>query len=88
MAGVLALINAARLERGQSPLGFANPWLYTISTLSGGKGFNRVVGVSNGYPPLPAAAGGKNGSLGWDPITGLGSPNVEELLKLDANLCP
>jgi tripeptidyl-peptidase-1 len=32
----VALLNAARLARGQAPLGFLNPWLYGTAAACGG----------------------------------------------------
>jgi tripeptidyl-peptidase-1 len=38
-AGVIALLNSARLEAGKSPLGFLNPWIYS----TGYKGLTDIV---------------------------------------------
>lgn len=70
---VLTLINEARLEAGKSTLGFIHPVLYQHPEI-----FNDIVSGSNpgcGSPGFPAAKG-------WDPVTGLGSPNFPALSKL------
>ncbi|KAG6861867.1 hypothetical protein C0995_011164 [Termitomyces sp. Mi166 len=73
-AGLVALLNDARLSKGLSPLGFLNPLLYT----KGLKGFNDIL---IGHNP-GCGTNGFNVTEGWDPVTGLGTPNVEELKKL------
>ena len=88
--GMIAQINAARLATNQSALGFLNPWLYEASA-SDVSPFNDIVmGGSVGcynrsrYSGLPAPAvpyAGWNATVGWDPVTGLGSPNFGKLLQ-------
>jgi tripeptidyl-peptidase-1 len=88
MAGMIALLNAARKEAGQAPLGFLNPWLYQ----TGVKGLTDIVnGGSTGCtgkdiysglttPFVPFASW--NATKGWDPVTGLGTPLFDKLLEL------
>ncbi|KAB5571736.1 putative Tripeptidyl-peptidase sed1 [Coniochaeta sp. 2T2.1] len=74
---VLTLINEARLEAGKSTLGFIHPIIYQHP-----EAFNDIVSGSNpgsGSPGFPAAKG-------WDPVTGLGSPNFPVLMKLLADV--
>lgn len=82
-SGVVALLNDARLKANQSSLGFLNPWLYS----AGYRGLNDIVDGgssgcdgSKGGPVVPDA--GWNATRGWDPVTGLGTPNFPALLKL------
>jgi tripeptidyl-peptidase-1 len=69
-ASLIALINADLLHAGRKPLGFLNPWMYYNSWA-----FNDITTGSNpgcgtnGFPALK----------GWDPVTGLGSPNYAKL---------
>ena len=87
-AGVVALLNSARIEAGFSPLGFLNPWIYS----QGYKGLTDIVdGGSTGcigkdiYSGLPAplvAYASWNATPGWDPVTGYGTPNFAKLLQL------
>jgi len=66
-ASVVSLLNDARIAAGISPLGFLNPWLYT----TGFNGLNDIVGGNN--PGCGTA--GFTAVKGWDPVTGLGTPN-------------
>ena len=74
-AAVLALVNDALINAGKSTLGFMNPWLYS----EGYKAFNDILsgfaGGCNTTTGLPAAKG-------WDAVTGLGTPNFEDILAL------
>ncbi|KAL1736033.1 peptidase S8/S53 domain-containing protein [Schizophyllum commune] len=66
-AGIVALLNDARLKAGLSPLGFLNPLIYSLN----GYGFNDILnGTSTG-----CGTTGFNVTEGWDPVTGFGSPN-------------
>ncbi|QDS77382.1 hypothetical protein FKW77_005860 [Venturia effusa] len=72
--GVIALVNDALLAAGKPPLGFLNPWIYG----GGYKGLNDIVTGSSfgcnttGFPARP----------GWDAVSGWGTPNFTELVKL------
>lgn len=65
---------AARLNQyAHTSLGFLNPLLYQISRTSlYNSSFNQISKGTNGY---------YTASTGWDPVTGLGSPNVTGLMK-------
>jgi pro-kumamolisin-like protein/PKD domain-containing protein len=64
---------------GAAPLGFVNPSLYAIAAgASGLRAFHDVRSGSNGY-----AAG-----TGWDPVTGLGTPNVGVLAPMLTRTTP
>ncbi|ORY68570.1 peptidase S8/S53 domain-containing protein [Pseudomassariella vexata] len=70
---VLTLVNEQRLKTGKSTVGFIHPILYNHPEV-----FTDIIQGSNpgcNTTGFPAAAG-------WDPVTGLGSPNFPELLKL------
>ncbi|KAI0002764.1 subtilisin-like protein [Xylariaceae sp. FL0662B] len=91
-AAVVSLLNNARLQTGQRPLGFLNPWLYS-SAAAGAALTDIVVGGSKGctgkdiYSDLPAPyvpGAGWNATEGWDPVTGLGTPLFDKLLALAA----
>lgn len=79
-AGVVALLNAARLSSGQKELGFLNPWLYSV----GYTGLNDIAtGGSTGcMDEIPGAS--FNATCGWDPVTGLGTLDFGKLLALVA----
>ncbi|KAJ6123170.1 Peptidase S8/S53 subtilisin/kexin/sedolisin, partial [Penicillium capsulatum] len=87
-AGIIALLNDARLGAGQPPLGFLNPWLYsnggalndiTEGGSTGCNGRSRFGGDGNGGPVVPYASW--NSTKGWDPVTGLGTPDLPKMLK-------
>ncbi|KAH7102680.1 subtilisin-like protein [Auriculariales sp. MPI-PUGE-AT-0066] len=70
-ASMIALINAERGKTNRPPMGFLNPWLYGIASAA----FVDVTQGSNpncGTEGFPAAAG-------WDPVTGLGTPDFKAL---------
>ncbi|KAJ7490710.1 subtilisin-like protein [Mycena latifolia] len=69
-AGVIALLNDQLIAAGKSPLGFLNPWLYANPDM-----FNDVTTGSN--PGCGAA--GFAAMAGWDPVTGLGTPNFTKM---------
>ncbi|KAI8969572.1 peptidase S8/S53 domain-containing protein [Trametes punicea] len=70
-ASVIALLNDELVTAGKPPLGFLNPWLYqnassALNDITSGS--NPGCGT-NGFPAEP----------GWDPVTGLGTPNYAKL---------
>ncbi len=80
--GIVALLNAARRTQGLPPLGFLNPWLYSIPSA-----FNDItVGYGGGcWNNKQIERSTKwNATAGWDPVTGLGTPKFEKLLELAA----
>lgn len=72
-AAILTRINEERLARGMSTVGFVNPILYAHPEV-----FHDITVGSN-----PGC--GTNGfscAKGWDPVTGLGTPDYPKLLEL------
>ncbi|KAJ4496106.1 subtilisin-like protein [Lentinula edodes] len=71
-ASVVALLNDELLGKGKGPMGFMNPWIYAHP-----EAFNDITNGSNpgcgttGFPALK----------GWDPVTGVGSPNYQAMRK-------
>ncbi|KAF8264270.1 subtilisin-like protein [Lactarius quietus] len=78
VAGIISLLNDYRISQGKHPLGFLNPWLYG----GGLAGLNDITFGSNpgcktdGFPAI----------VGWDPVTGLGTPDFEKLLPIVENM--
>lgn len=74
-AAALALVNDQRLGSGKKTLGFVNPALYSAGVAGVGTdittGENKAGGCKQGFPA----------AQGWDPVTGLGTPNFATLLK-------
>ncbi|KAF8262119.1 peptidase S8/S53 domain-containing protein [Lactarius quietus] len=76
VAGMISLLNDNRISQGKAPRGFLNPWLYWSKARVG---FTDIVEGSNpgcGTPGFPAI-------VGWDPVTGLGTPDFQQLLYID-----
>ncbi|KAI9463951.1 subtilisin-like protein [Lactarius psammicola] len=77
VAAIISLLNDYLISKGEKPLGFLNPWLYD----GGLTGFNDITSGWNpgcNTPGFPAIAG-------WDPVTGLGTPNFEKLEEIIDN---
>ncbi|KDQ11416.1 hypothetical protein BOTBODRAFT_35307 [Botryobasidium botryosum FD-172 SS1] len=71
VASILTLINDARLAAGQPTIGFINPFIYAHPEM-----FNDITSGGNqgcGTPGFTAVPG-------WDPVTGLGTPNFPKML--------
>ncbi|KAF7194030.1 Aorsin [Pseudocercospora fuligena] len=72
-ASVITLVNQQRTIAGKGPVGFINPTLYANPWV-----LNDIV---NGSNPNCGSSGFK-AVEGWDPTTGLGTPNYPKMLKL------
>ncbi len=72
-AGLTALMNQKFVTGGAKPLGELNPLLYRIARGSALPGFRDINLGGNAINPGSAA--------GYDTATGLGTPNVENLVK-------
>ncbi|TQV94649.1 tripeptidyl peptidase [Cordyceps javanica] len=68
-AAVVALLNDARLARGKPPLGFLNPWIYSVGSQEGG-GFMDIVNGST----FGCNTTGFPATQGWDAASGFGAP--------------
>src|SRR3990167_813019 len=76
-AGLIALINDARLNAGKSTVGFINPAIYGMSATN----FNDVTVGDNTGTEMHGITGtkycttyGYGAAAGWDPTTGRGTP--------------
>ncbi|OJA15326.1 hypothetical protein AZE42_03348 [Rhizopogon vesiculosus] len=70
----ISMLNDARITAGKSPLGFLNPFLYS-------KGYAGLNDITKGRNP-GCGTNGFNATVGWDPVTGHGTPNFEKLKHL------
>ena len=72
VGSILTLINEARFDIGKGSIGFVNPTLYANPGLLNDitKGGNQGCGTP-----------GFTATTGWDPVTGLGTPNFPKLLE-------
>ncbi|KZT03971.1 family S53 protease [Laetiporus sulphureus 93-53] len=71
-AAVIALLNDELINAGKNALGFLNPWLYANSGALNDVATGNNLACSDGSTGFYAAAG-------WDPVTGLGTPNYSSL---------
>jgi tripeptidyl-peptidase-1 len=76
-AGLVSLLNEARIKAGKPAMGYLNPFLYQNADA-----FNDVTvgtnAIGRGTGPIKY---GFACAKGWDPATGLGTPNFEKLLS-------
>lgn len=70
-ASVISLLNDRLIAAGKPVLGFLNPFLYSSTSV-----LNDITTGSN--PGCNTT--GFNATVGWDPVTGLGTPNWRNLL--------
>ncbi|GJJ08142.1 hypothetical protein Clacol_002350 [Clathrus columnatus] len=76
-ASMITAINDARLTIGKKPVGFINPAASLYSSL-----FSFALNdITSGNNP-GCGTSGFNATTGWDPVTGLGTPNFETLKAL------
>ncbi|KAK3939629.1 peptidase S8/S53 domain-containing protein [Diplogelasinospora grovesii] len=91
-AGIVGLLNDARFRAGKPALGWLNPLIYAfgpsvLTDITGGFsiGCDGKNTQSGGAEPAGSgiAPGARwNATAGWDPTTGYGTPDFEELKKL------
>ncbi|PIB01915.1 Tripeptidyl-peptidase sed2 [Cercospora beticola] len=84
-AAIISLLNDYEAFHGRPPLGFLNPWLYSLN----GTGLKDIVKGGENVGACSAAQGcmlekvlGYNTTEGWDAVTGLGSPRFRELVRV------
>jgi tripeptidyl-peptidase-1 len=70
---IVTLINAARLDIGKSTVGFINPTIYSFPFI-----FNDITSGGN----QGCGTAGFEAVSGWDPVTGLGTPNFPRMVAL------
>ncbi|KAF2999996.1 hypothetical protein E8E14_000857 [Neopestalotiopsis sp. 37M] len=76
-AALVTRINEERLAAGKSPVGFVNPTLYENPDV-----LNDIVTGNN----PGCGTKGFSCAKGWDPVTGLGTPNYPKMLELFMSL--
>lgn len=81
-AGMVSLLNEARLQKGMSPMGLLNPWLYLNEDAFTDivVGTNALTGFADQGGSAAPALYGWNATVGWDPVTGLGAPDFQRML--------
>lgn len=72
-AAIINRINEERIAASKKPIGFLNPTLYA----NPGMFHDITVGNNSG-----CGTPGFYAATGWDPLTGLGTPNYPAMLKV------
>ncbi|KAF8526061.1 subtilisin-like protein [Hysterangium stoloniferum] len=75
VGSIITLVNDARIAIGKKPVGFINPTIYSPLFKHA---FNDIVNGTNPGCSTP----GFSAVEGWDPVTGVGTPNLEKLIGL------
>eukprot|EP01028_Stygiella_incarcerata_P000370 TRINITY_DN1040_c0_g2_i1.p1 TRINITY_DN1040_c0_g2~~TRINITY_DN1040_c0_g2_i1.p1 ORF type:complete len:598 (+),score=145.93 TRINITY_DN1040_c0_g2_i1:96-1796(+) len=78
---IVSLLNNERLKKGMPPMGFVNPFLYAAWA----KNPNAYTDITEGNNKDGCCDYGFDCVEGWDPMTGLGTPNYEVLLEFALN---
>lgn len=89
IAGVIQLINSARAAVGKGPVGWVHPALYAAPMSSFRDvtlGDNKCIAAAAGAVQGANCGVGFIAAQGWDPVTGLGSPNVANLISYFTSL--
>jgi len=76
-SGIVSLLNDLRFTEGKSSLGFLNPLFYQNPTM-----FNDITSGSN----PGCGTNGFTAAVGWDPVTGLGTPNYTAMAAVIKSL--
>ncbi|PMD41940.1 subtilisin-like protein [Hyaloscypha variabilis F] len=77
VASIFSLVNDDLIAKGKPPMGFLNPWLYSV----GYKGFMDVVNGS----AIGCGTTGFPAKEGWDAVSGFGTPWFPSIRELAAN---
>ncbi|KAF7318745.1 Peptidase S53 domain-containing protein [Mycena chlorophos] len=80
-AALFAMVNDARLGRGKAPVGFVNPVLYGKEMQEAGVWRDITTGNNSN-----CGTDGFEATVGWDPVTGLGTPDFVKLLDVFLDL--
>ncbi|KAF8265790.1 subtilisin-like protein [Lactarius quietus] len=75
VGSMIAMINDARLAVGKAPVGFINPAIYSSQFADA---FNDITSGNN----PGCGTDGFTAAKGWDPLTGVGTPDFQNLLPL------
>ena len=78
-AGIVAMADQWSHSHGHGDVGYINPALYAVAsnaTMYASDFYDVTVGNNQANPSIP----GYSASTGWDAVTGLGTPNVANLI--------
>ena len=90
-AGLVSLLNDWRFNNNQPPLGPLNTLFYQMWETNPGTFQDIVIGNNTGTEasllhPHGVTCLGYGATKGWDPVTGLGSPNFQNVLNYISDL--
>jgi len=85
ISAIASLLNDYRLNNNKKPLGFLNPMLYQMSA-SSPMTFKDINVGNNKCTEGACCTYGYGAWKGWDPVTGLGTPNFGNMLAYVKNL--
>lgn len=74
---MINMINEGRIKQGKGPVGFLNPTLYSNPDVMN----DITIGDNPG-----CGTKGFSAVDGWDPLTGLGTPDYQKMRKLFMSL--
>ncbi|OLN96401.1 Aorsin [Colletotrichum chlorophyti] len=77
VGSIINMINEKRIQAGKQPVGFINPVLYEHPDI--------LNDITNGENP-GCGTQGFSAVDGWDPVTGMGTPNYPQMEKLFLSL--
>jgi len=80
-AAIVSMLNVASINATGKPLGFLNPFLYKMAVDEPAAFHDITVGdnICTAYG-CASTCKGYEAAAGWDPVTGLGTPNFERML--------
>jgi tripeptidyl-peptidase-1 len=82
-SAVMSLLNDQLLNNGKPTLGFLNTWIYQTASSNANAFFDVTTG--DNINPGCCKSGAESGfetATGWDPVTGVGTPNFAVLSTL------
>jgi len=82
-SGIMTLLNDLLLNKGKPTLGFLNPWIYQTAAANPNAFFDVTVGNNEVSGCCTGTQlGGFDCATGYDPVTGVGTPNYAVLATL------
>ena len=91
VAGMISLVNAARLRAGRPSVGWINPILYAsyknfTKDITSGDNHCSYGRLPPRLPPPTCCNEGFSAAPGWDPVTGLGVLNFKKFKEFMMNI--
>ncbi|KAF8209685.1 peptidase S8/S53 domain-containing protein [Mycena galopus ATCC 62051] len=83
-ASIISLINDKLIAANMPPMGFLNPLLYAVAPTA----LNDITAGHNSGFVCPASSVAFDAAVGWDPLTGSGTPIFDQLLAAAMGASP